>query len=264
MLACYLVAVPLPLAVMLHLLLPLSIGVDEALFVAGVLAFAAGAFLLLGRDDEDSGFRRGDDLEPPWWPDFERGLRRCCCCCRFSGGASRGSYLMFPPSAPNAILITQTALRKVSPSAGNISPMIPISGTTGNGPPTRAAASGTVRLSTIAVTTTARTHPPRLRGQRPGNLWSNQSARTAAPIVRSRTKPFEPTATSKSGAARKYRTQSPTRGETRGLVGRAVLVHERHEPIPHALTIVVVGPILDQDALLLANAQQLSGQADRQ
>jgi hypothetical protein len=75
-LACYLVAVPLPLAVMLHLLLPLSIGVDEALFVAGVLAFAAGAFLLLGRDDEDSGFRGGDDLEPPWWPDFERGFRR--------------------------------------------------------------------------------------------------------------------------------------------------------------------------------------------
>jgi hypothetical protein len=81
-LACYLVAVPLPLAVMLHLLLPLSIGVDEALFVAGVVAFAAGAFLLLGRDDDDR-LRRGDDLEPPWWPEFERDFRR------YSTGPSR-------------------------------------------------------------------------------------------------------------------------------------------------------------------------------
>jgi hypothetical protein len=81
-LACFLVAVPLPLAVTLHLLLPLSIGVDEALFVGGAAAFAAGAFLLLGRDD-DSGLRRGDDVEPPWWPEFERGFR--C----YSSGPSR-------------------------------------------------------------------------------------------------------------------------------------------------------------------------------
>jgi hypothetical protein len=69
-----LVAVPLPLAVAMHLLLQLPLMVDEAIFVAGVLAFAAGAFLVLGRDDADWNRWRGDDSEPPWWPDFERRL----------------------------------------------------------------------------------------------------------------------------------------------------------------------------------------------
>ncbi len=75
LLAWTLVAVPLPLAVTLHLLLRLPLMVDEAMFVTGALAFAAGAFLVLGRDDEDWNRRRGDDSEPPWWPDFERRLQ---------------------------------------------------------------------------------------------------------------------------------------------------------------------------------------------
>jgi len=69
------VLVPLPLAVALHLLLPLSIAVDEAIFVAGVVAFAAGALLVLGRDDDDGDKPPEDDADPPWWPEFERELR---------------------------------------------------------------------------------------------------------------------------------------------------------------------------------------------
>jgi hypothetical protein len=75
LLAWALVGVPLPLAVTMHLLLRLPLVVDEAMFATGALAFAAGAFLLLGQDDDDR-LRRGDDLEPPWWPEFERGFRR--------------------------------------------------------------------------------------------------------------------------------------------------------------------------------------------
>lgn len=74
LLAWTLIAVPLELAVTLHLVLRLPTAVDEAMFAAGAVAFAAGAFLVLGRDD-DTGLRRGDDFEPPWWPDFERRFR---------------------------------------------------------------------------------------------------------------------------------------------------------------------------------------------
>ena len=73
--AIALIAVPLPLAVTLHLILRLPVMVDEAMFVTGAVAFAAGAFLVLGRDDDDSRERWDDDSEPPWWPDFERRLR---------------------------------------------------------------------------------------------------------------------------------------------------------------------------------------------
>jgi len=73
-LAWALVAVPLPLAVTMHVLLRPPLMVDEAIFIAGALAFAAGAFLVLGRDDADWNRWRGDDSEPPWWPDFERRL----------------------------------------------------------------------------------------------------------------------------------------------------------------------------------------------
>lgn len=68
-----LIGVPLEAAVAAHLLLRLSSVVDEALFAAGAVAFAAGAFLILGRED-DTGLRRGDDFDPPWWPEFERRL----------------------------------------------------------------------------------------------------------------------------------------------------------------------------------------------
>ena len=69
-----LVAGPLPAAVMLHLLLPLPTGVDQAAFLAGVAAFAVGAALVLGREEDD--WREPAEApSPPWWPAFERDLR---------------------------------------------------------------------------------------------------------------------------------------------------------------------------------------------
>jgi hypothetical protein len=76
LLAWALVGVPLPLVVTMHLILRLPLVVDEAMFMAGALAFAAGAFVVLGRDDADSDGPPRDDVDPPWWPDFERGFRR--------------------------------------------------------------------------------------------------------------------------------------------------------------------------------------------
>ena len=71
LLAWTLIAVPLEVAVTLHLLLRLTPIVDEAMFAAGAVAFAVGAFLVLGRE-EDTGPRAWDEPEPPWWPEFER------------------------------------------------------------------------------------------------------------------------------------------------------------------------------------------------
>jgi len=66
-----LVAVPLPAAVSCHLFLFHRGPLDESLFLSGVLAFALGAVLVLGRDEDDDG--AGDDgLDPRWWPEFER------------------------------------------------------------------------------------------------------------------------------------------------------------------------------------------------
>jgi hypothetical protein len=71
-----LVAVPLPLAVALHLFLwPASI-LDRIAFVLGVVAFAAGALLVLASDDGDEQPELPEDPGPaPWWPDFERDFR---------------------------------------------------------------------------------------------------------------------------------------------------------------------------------------------
>jgi hypothetical protein len=66
----------LPLALVLHLLVQLPAIVDQAAFVLGVLAFAAGAFLILPWDGEDD--RRVEPRDPdpaPWWPAFERDFR---------------------------------------------------------------------------------------------------------------------------------------------------------------------------------------------
>ena len=62
-----LVAVPLPLAVVLH--------PGQAAFLASVVAFAVGAALVLG--DEKQDWNREDEVDetPPWWPAFERELR---------------------------------------------------------------------------------------------------------------------------------------------------------------------------------------------
>jgi hypothetical protein len=66
-----LVAVPLPFAVALHVAGALPRATDQALFIAGVVAFAIGSALLLGsREDDD--WREAPDESPPWWPEFER------------------------------------------------------------------------------------------------------------------------------------------------------------------------------------------------
>jgi hypothetical protein len=70
-----LVAVPLPAAVALHLAGMLEQTADPSVFLGGVIAFAAGAALLLGAEDDEEDWRLGDDDSPPWWPDFERELR---------------------------------------------------------------------------------------------------------------------------------------------------------------------------------------------
>jgi hypothetical protein len=71
-----LIAVPLPLAVGLHLFARLEPSVDRVSFVVATVAFALGALLVLPAGEEDE--RRdatGDGDQPPWWPDFERDFR---------------------------------------------------------------------------------------------------------------------------------------------------------------------------------------------
>jgi hypothetical protein len=69
-----LVAGPLPAAVAAHAILQMPEGLDEALFLAGVAAFAVGAALVLSGDEEDWR-QEQDEVSPPWWPAFERDLR---------------------------------------------------------------------------------------------------------------------------------------------------------------------------------------------
>ncbi len=70
-----LVAVPLPLALVLHLFLELPALVDQAALVLGVVAFGAGAFLILPWDDEERWEHPRDPDPAPWWPAFERDFR---------------------------------------------------------------------------------------------------------------------------------------------------------------------------------------------
>jgi len=59
---------------MLRLFLPLPASLDQAAFLAGVGAFAVGAALVLGREEDD--WREPAEApSPPWWPAFERDLR---------------------------------------------------------------------------------------------------------------------------------------------------------------------------------------------
>lgn len=69
-----LVAVPLPLAVAVHLIGGLSTTADQALFLGGVVAFAVGAVMIL-TDEEEDWRSTGGDESPPWWPAFEREFR---------------------------------------------------------------------------------------------------------------------------------------------------------------------------------------------
>lgn len=71
-----LVALPLPLAVALQLTGQLSAADAQPAFLAGLAAFAVGAFLILATaDDDDEDWSEADDRSPPWWPDFERAFR---------------------------------------------------------------------------------------------------------------------------------------------------------------------------------------------
>jgi hypothetical protein len=71
-----LIAVPLPLAVALHLFVWPGSALDRITFVLGVVAFGAGALLVLSGDDEDEPELPDDPDPAPWWPDFERAFRR--------------------------------------------------------------------------------------------------------------------------------------------------------------------------------------------
>jgi hypothetical protein len=55
------------------MLVSLPTSVDQAAFLTGVAAFALGAALLLGRDEEDWREKNNKD-DTPWWPAFERDL----------------------------------------------------------------------------------------------------------------------------------------------------------------------------------------------
>jgi hypothetical protein len=71
-----LIAVPLPLAVALHLFVWPASAFDRIAFVVGVIAFGAGALLVLASDDDGEQPELPDDPDPaPWWPDFEREFR---------------------------------------------------------------------------------------------------------------------------------------------------------------------------------------------
>lgn len=70
-----LIAVPLPLAVGIEAFAPLPRVLADAAFVAGLTAFALGAFLVLIPDDEDDRRAGADPDSPPWWPEFEREFR---------------------------------------------------------------------------------------------------------------------------------------------------------------------------------------------
>jgi hypothetical protein len=71
-----LVAVPLPLAVALHLFLWPASALDQIAFVVGVVAFGAGVLLVLPGEEEDDRWELPNDPGPtPWWPDFEQEFR---------------------------------------------------------------------------------------------------------------------------------------------------------------------------------------------
>jgi hypothetical protein len=71
-----LIALPLPLAVALHLFVWPASTLDRIAFVVGVIAFGVGALLVLPGEDEGEQPELPDDPDPaPWWPEFEREFR---------------------------------------------------------------------------------------------------------------------------------------------------------------------------------------------
>jgi hypothetical protein len=68
-----LVTVPLPLVVSVRLVFPTAALGSQGAFVCAVLAFAAGAVLVLsGRGDKEDELMERGPGPAPWWPDFER------------------------------------------------------------------------------------------------------------------------------------------------------------------------------------------------
>jgi hypothetical protein len=60
----------------LHLFVWRAIAPDQLAFAIGVVAFAAGALLLMSADGEEDRRDLTEDPDPPpWWPDFEREFR---------------------------------------------------------------------------------------------------------------------------------------------------------------------------------------------
>ena len=71
-----LVAVPLPLALAVHLLVRPAAAVDQAALAMGVVAFGTGAVLLLASEGgEEPPDATRDPGPAPWWPAFEREFR---------------------------------------------------------------------------------------------------------------------------------------------------------------------------------------------
>jgi hypothetical protein len=70
-----LVAVPLPAALALHVLVRRAGFVDQTAFVLGVVAFGIGAFLLMPGSEDERGEVTTSPDPMPWWPAFERQFR---------------------------------------------------------------------------------------------------------------------------------------------------------------------------------------------
>ena len=70
-----LIALPLPVAVGLETFASPPRVLADAVFVAGLAAFAVGALLVMSSDDGDDRREDVDPDSPSWWPEFERDFR---------------------------------------------------------------------------------------------------------------------------------------------------------------------------------------------
>ncbi len=73
-LGIFLIAVPLPSAVLLQPTFRGNTTVEHVVLFVTLLCFVTGALLL--RPADDGGGEGGSSDEPPWWPEFEEAFRR--------------------------------------------------------------------------------------------------------------------------------------------------------------------------------------------